>query len=40
MVGVSGAPGQIAPLAVVEELKVDPVSVITLLHNLAVMTVR
>jgi len=40
VVGVSGAPGQIAPLAVVEELKVDPVSVITLLHNLAVMTVR
>jgi len=40
VVGVSGAPGQIVPLAVVEELKVDPVSVITLLQNLAVMTVQ
>ena len=40
VVGVSGAPGQIVPLAVVEELRVDPVSVITLLQNLVVMTVR
>ena len=37
---MSGAPGQIAPLAVVEELKVDPVSVIILLQNLVVMTVQ
>ena len=40
VVGVSGAPGQIVPLVVVEELKVDPVSVITLLQNLVVMTVQ
>ena len=39
-VGVSGALGKTVPLAVVEELKVDPVSVITLLQNLAVMTVQ
>ena len=40
VVGVNGAPGQIVPLAVVEELKVDSVYVIAQLHNLVVMTVR
>merc|ERR1712227_719312 len=36
VVGVSGAPGQIVPLAVVEELKEDLESVTTLLLNLVV----
>ena len=37
---MSGAHGQTVPLAVVKELKVDPVSVIILLLNLVVMTAQ
>ena len=37
---MSGTLGQTVPLAVVEETKVDPVSVVILLQNLVVMTAQ